>query len=50
MASDRMINKLQRSWKEIVVANLRHYPNICLEPFGIIMKPSIKRAGFRSEI
>jgi hypothetical protein len=29
--SDRIIDESERIWKEVIMSNLRYYPNICLE-------------------
>jgi hypothetical protein len=37
-------------WKEEVVANLGHYPNICLWELRKIAKTSFRISGLRAEV
>jgi hypothetical protein len=45
-----MIDKLERIWKDVVMAQLRHYPSICLEGLSKTTTISVRRAGVLLEI
>jgi hypothetical protein len=48
--SGRMIDELERIWKDVVMAQLRHYSGICLEGLRKTTKISARRAGVLPEI
>jgi hypothetical protein len=48
--SGRMIDELERIWKEAVMAYSKKYPEISLESWGKTRKTSVKLAGVSAEI
>jgi hypothetical protein len=50
MFSGRMIDEFERIWKDVVMAQLRDCPTICLEGMRKTTKISVRIAGVLPEI
>jgi hypothetical protein len=45
-----MSDELERSWKEVLMAYLRYYPDICLKGLRKTTKASVVMVGILAEI